>query len=399
MINRILIIGGNKRVLTRAKELNIEVLSIQQKSTCNDELLNLADKNYLVENYDDIPEIVLLAKKIYEEKPFSCAVSLNEFALIATANVNEALHLSGGNPVSLVKLLRNKEVMRDFLNTRNISTVLYKVGSNLDDIIEFLKKVNRSIIVKPIDGAGSLGIFKIVDIEDAKEKYNQIKELKITSFLMEEFLDGPEISVESFTFNGEHHIIAITDKLIQDNFVEIGHAVPSLISSSLKSEVTDLVKKFLSAIKFENGPSHTEIKLTSNGPKIVESHNRIGGDNITELVRISCGIDIITLTFQWACHLIKPLIKPYTFNKGAAVRFIIPQPGTVEEITGIEKIASSPYTEALHLNVDIGDKVNLVKFSNDRSGYIISSGKDTQEAKKNCEQLLNTIFIKTSTHI
>lgn len=395
MTNRVLIIGGNKRVLTKAKSLNIEVLSIQQKSTCTDELLALADVNYLVENYDDIDNIVVLAKKIYEEHPFSCAVSLNEYALVAVSYINERLHLQGGNPVALVKLLRNKEVMRDFLNKRNISPVLYELGSSLKDINNFMEKVNGSIIVKPIDGAGSLGIFRIVDSEDAEKKLNQINKLKITSFLMEEYLDGPEISVESFSFNGEHSVIAITDKLIQENFVEIGHAVPSQIAPALKDEVIDLVINFLNAIELKNGPSHTEIKLTSKGPRIIESHNRIGGDNITELVRISCGIDIITLTFQWACNLVKPVIKPIIFDKGAAVRFIISVPGVVTQFKGTEEVLASPYTEALHYNVALGDEVRSVKHSNDRAGYIIAHGQNTAEAKKNCSSLLKKIYIET----
>lgn len=395
MANRVLIIGGNKRVLTRAKSLNIEVLSIQQKSTCTDDLLDIADVNYLVENYDDIDNIVELAKKIYEERPFSCAVSLNEYALVAEAYVNERLNLQGGNPVALVKLLRNKEAMRYFLNKKNISPVLYEVGSSLEDINNFMKKVNGDIIVKPIDGAGSLGIFKIVDSKDAEEKLNQINKLKIESFLMEEYLDGTEISVESFSFNGEHNVIAITDKLTQENFVEIGHSVPSQIAPSLKEEVIELVIKFLNAIELKNGPSHTEIKLTSKGPRIVESHNRIGGDNITELVRISCGIDIITLTFQWACNLVKPVLNPVIFDKGAAVRFIIAVPGVVKEFKGTEEVLASHYTEALHFNVVIGDEVQSLKHSNDRAGYIIAHGQNTAEANKNCSALLRKIYIET----
>lgn len=395
MNKRVLIIGGNKRVLTRAKSLGIEILSIQQKSVCTNELVELADKNYLVENYDDITQIFELSKKIYEEHPFSCAVSLNEYALVATAYVNEMLHLRGGNPVSLVKLLRNKNVMREFLNKRNISPVLYEVGNKASDIFNFLQKVNNEIIIKPIDGAGSLGIFKLNNSKDINEVLIQLNNLKIDSFLMEEYLDGPEISVEAFSFHGEHHIIAITDKMIQENFVEIGHAVPSQISTYLKEEVSELVIKFLTAIELKDGPSHTEIKLTSKGPRIVESHNRIGGDNITELVRISTGIDIITLTFQWACNLIEPKLDPITFDKGAAVRFIIPEPGIIEEIKGIEDVLAQPYTEALHLNVAIGDEVLPVKHSNDRSGYIIAYGHNTAEAKKNCDAILKKLSIKT----
>ncbi len=393
--NRVLIIGGNKKVLKKAKNLNIEIISIQKKSTFKDELLEYADITYQVDDYEDINSLGPLVSKIYSEHPFRCAISLTEYGLIPAAYVNEMLNLPG-NPLKTVKLLKNKQDMRFFLNEKGISPVQFEVGTQLDDIKRFIDECNGNIIVKPIDGSGSLGIFKIENICDAELKWEQIKKVGAIPFIMEEYLDGPEISVEAFSFSGKHNIIAITDKLIQENFVEIGHCVPSNINPELKVEVEKLVKEFLSTIGLNNGPSHTEIKLTSKGPKIVESHNRIGGDSINELVLIANEIDMLTLTFQWAFGLSEPITYPIIPKRGSAIRFITPSAGIVKEINGVEEVSASPYIEEFKFDIKIGDEIQPLHHSLDRKGYIIARGEDSKEALANCNSLLSKIIVDTA---
>ena len=127
-------------------------------------------------------------------------------------------------------------------------------------------------------------------------------------FLMEEFLDGPEISVETLTFDGRHVVVAVTDKEIGGpGFVEIGHSQPSGCSAETLREVTRLVTDFLDAVGLRNGPGHTEVKLTSRGPRIVESHNRVGGGRINELAEIAYGVDMERYALGAGFGLVEPL--------------------------------------------------------------------------------------------
>ena len=111
---------------------------------------------------------------------------------------------------------------------------------------------------------------------------------------MEEYLDGPEISVETLSFDGRHVVVAVTDKETRRPRLRRDRpfAAQRLLGRDCCARSTRLVTDFLDAVGLRNGPGHTEVKLTSRGPRIVESHNRIGGDRINELAEIAYGVDM-----------------------------------------------------------------------------------------------------------
>ena len=99
-------------------------------------------------------------------------------------------------------------------------------------------------------------------------------------FLMEEYLDGPELSVESLTYEGRHVIVAITDyvKGGLTGFAEIGMSYPSPYPAETQHEIKELVTDFLDAVGLRNGPAHTEVKLTSPWPadhRVAQPHRRL----------------------------------------------------------------------------------------------------------------------------
>lgn len=114
--------------------------------------------------------------------------------------------------------------------------------------------------------------------------------------VVEEYMIGPEVSVETLTVNGECNVIQITDKITTGapHFVEMGHTQPSQLPENTKQKVAQLAKLANRAIGIINGPSHTEIIVTNEGPKIVELGARLGGDCITmHLVPLSTGVDMV----------------------------------------------------------------------------------------------------------
>lgn len=393
-VNRVLIIGGNKRILKKAKDLNISVINIQKKSLINSELLELADQTFELEDYEKFDVLYPIVRQIYESSPFKCAISLTETGLVSAAYVNNMLKLQG-NSLETIMLLKNKQAMRNILNKNNVSLVHFKMGYGIEDIYNFLDECGEPIILKPIDASGSLGIFKIERCSNINEIWENINNLDLQSFIMEEYIDGKEISVEAFSFNGKHKIIGITDKYTQENFVEIGHSMPSQLETNKQKEVIDLVIKFLDTVGLKDGPSHTEIKVSSKGPKIIESHNRIGGDRIGELVNIVYGIDLISLTFKWAFNMVDPLNSLISSKGGAAIKFFTPPEGIVTEIKGVTEVLDNPYLVDLHIDKSIGDEVHPVYRSSDRSGYVIAKGNNGMEAMNNCNIIVEQIHIIT----
>lgn len=393
---RILYIGGGREALEtleKARAFGLEVIYVQRKQQFKEALLPYVDQVVLTD-FQNADLLIPLARALQSVFPFDVALSMSEPALIPAAQVCEALGLPG-NSVETVRLLKDKFLMRQRLNQLGLSPVAARLGQTQDDLAAFGREHGLPMIVKPIDASGSQGVFRIDSPAQHEQVWRHLQALGLPRFLMEQYLDGPEISVESFSFHGRHVILAITDKLTLPNHVELGHSVPALLDPALREQVVELVRVFLDAVRLREGPAHTEIKLTRQGPRIVESHNRPGGDRINELVRTAYGVDMKTMLFGWLCGLIEPLEESPRLQAGAAIRFFTPPPGTVRAIAGVEEVRRAPGLVELDLTVKVGERVRPITESHDRVGHVLASGSSVQEAVARCEQLIGQVRIVT----
>jgi biotin carboxylase len=394
---RILIIGGGREqveTLEKARSLGLEVLYIQRTRKLKEAALQWVD-HVVLSDFQDTDTLIATARMLQAIFPFSCAVSLSEDWVVPTAAVCEALGLPG-NSLETSTLLKDKSLMRRRLDEHGFSPVAARVGHTQADVSAFVRDHGLPIIIKPTDESGSLGVFRIGEPAQIEDTWRQMHELALPRFLMEEYLDGPEISVESFSFHGRHVVLAITDKLTLPNYVEIGHSMPARLDDALRAEVTGFVTEFLDLVKLKEGPAHTEIKLTSKGLRIVESHNRVGGDRINEMVRVAYGVDMKALTFGWASGLMPALESAPRLQAGVAIRFLTPPPGVVQEIRGLDEVRRAEGLVELQVEVGEGDRVHPVKMSHDRAGHVIASGASVEEAIRRCEDMARMVHIATA---
>ncbi len=391
---RLLVIGGKRKLLQRAKALGLEVVFVQKKAAFSPAVLPLVDQLFLLD-YEDLRVLLPLVQALHAVQPFGYAISMTETGLLPAAEVAAALSLPG-NSLETVRLLKDKWAMRQRLAERGVSPVAARLGQTVEDIRAFAQSCGLPIIVKPVDGAASYGILPIHTRADLAQVGEQLGDLKLHTFLMEEYLDGKEVSVESFSFAGRHVVLAITDKQTLPNHVEIGHAVPAPLDAEQQAAITVALNNFLDAVGLRDGPAHTELKLTERGPRIIESHNRVGGDKISDLVELACGVDMIGLTLAWAFGLAEALERPPVPSAGAAVRFFTPLPGRVCAINGVEAVRTCPELVELEINVGIGDRVAPVRQSADRVGHVLVRGTDMAEARATCERLAQQIEIVTT---
>lgn len=221
---RVLVIGGKLQHVRKARELGLDVVHIQFPDEYGRGDWPYVGQALLLE-YGDIDRLLPLARALHEAYPFQAAVSLFELGLLPAARINEMLGL-GGESVATVELLLDKWRMRRHLAAKGISPVASAVGRCGRDVREFVQAHGLPIIVKPIRESGSLGVFRIRDQADVDVVADRFRALddgrwaakdlsdgeSFGEFLMEEFLDGPEISVETLSFDGRHVVVAVTDK-------------------------------------------------------------------------------------------------------------------------------------------------------------------------------------------
>ena len=254
------------------------------------------------------------------------------------------------------------------------------------------------IIVKPVDNAGSRGVTLLTEKKDTVAIQNAFKYAKENSrngnVMVEEYMEGPEVSVETLAIDGECHIIQITDKLTTGapHFVEMGHNEPSMQPDNIKEQIECIAKAANKAIGINFGPSHTEVKITPTGVKIVELGARLGGDFITtNLVPLSTGVDMVECCIKIALGEKPDLEKK--FDKGSAIRYMKTNYGTIKDVIGIEDAYKVPGIDWVCMIHGIGEEAVEVKNSVERVGFVISQRNTPQEAIESCEEALKRISV------
>ncbi|GAB3403165.1 ATP-grasp domain-containing protein [Flindersiella endophytica] len=404
---RVLVVGGRLDHVRKARELGLDVVHVQYPDEYDRGHWAYVDQALLLD-YGDVDRLLPLVRALHEAYPFRAAVSLFELGLLPAARINEVLGLAGES-VATVELLLDKWRMRRHLAAKGVSPVESGVGRSAQDVREFVVAHGLPIIVKPIRESGSLGVFRIheqADVDAIAERFRSLdgrwdardlSSATFEEFLMEEYLDGPEISVETLSFDGRHVVVAVTDKEIggPGGFVEIGHSQPSGHPAQTLGEVAGLVSDFLDAVGLRNGPGHTEVKLTSRGPRIVESHNRVGGDRINELAEIAYGVDMERYALGAGFGVVEPLAASPQPRGGAAIRFLTPEPGQVEEVTGLDVVRADPALVDLRLDVGPGDLVPPLTWNEDKVGHVVVRGSTAAEAIAHGRRLAAAIHVRT----
>ena len=395
-MKRLLVIGASilqLPAILKAKEMGLYVATADYNPKAVG--IKYADEYFNVSTIDE-EGIYQVAK---EFKADGIVTLATDMPMRSLAYACTKLGLVGIDYETAIKATDKCEMRNCLLENHVPVPQFYKVS----DFSEYIKAVSNiqkngyRCIVKPADNSGSRGVTLLIGYSDEilKKAFYHAKEYSRTGYiLVEEYMSGPEVSVESLSVDGECNVIQITDKLTTGApfFVEMGHNQPSALSDSIKEEIVKVTIQAVDAIGIKNGASHTEIIITDNGPKIVEIGARLGGDCITtHLVPLSTGVDMVQSIID-ICLGIKPDVS-IKFNKGSAIRFLPTGSGIIKSIEGIENAKSSKGVTDVEIVKNVGDYMSTVESSLDRFGYVITQGVDTKEAVQNCKNAMKKIKI------
>ncbi|MGW0908750.1 ATP-grasp domain-containing protein [Streptomyces sp. NPDC002853] len=295
------------------------------------------------------------------------------------------------NPAAAIRVLADKHAMRDLLALNELSPVAFESAPTRHDVPAAVERIGPPAVVKPVALAGSRGVFLWQQANDRAAWTKLVDAYGYEGpFLVEEYLRGPEYSVETLSQDGRHHVVGITEKLLgaPPLFVEVGHVHPAPLPRARERAIEELTLRFLTVCGYRFGPAHTEVIWTPRGPRIVESQARLGGDRIPRLVELAGGLDIEQAIFAGLTGAPVDVPEP---SATAAVRFFLFPPGRVEEVRGLEQVRRLPYVDELTLRLRPGDTVTAVRDSKGRHGHVIVSGATPEQARSRCAEVLAAI--------
>jgi biotin carboxylase len=316
--------------------------------------------------------------------------SSSEYWIEAAARLALRLGLPGASPESIA-ICRNKRKQRECFQNRSLPVPQFRCITSEDQLATIIGALPFPLVVKPTQGSGSVGVKLCGSAQEAvsharvllQQEVNE-RGLPVThEVLIEEYLQGPEYSVE--IFGGE--IIGITRKYLSKEpyFVEIGHDFPAAATHQVLLALGQAATQAISATGLSWGPAHIEIRMTGDVPVVIEINPRLAGGYIPELVRQSTGIDLIERTILAA---IGDERRPaHGLAKHSSIRFLMPErQGILCAIRGVEEARLVEAVAEVRLYKAPGEHVLCRGDFRDRLGHVITCHESAEAAMFYAEQ-------------
>ena len=278
----------------------------------------------------------------------------SDVAMPTASWVAEKLGLKTFISSEIAYICNNKNLFREKLKDVYGAVPFETLGATLS-----VNNVQFPAIVKPVDSQGQRGITLVNSEKDLKKAYEKaIAHSRKKQAIIEEKIDGPEVSVHTYIVNGEIKFFLPSDRFSWDQFeggIIHKHILPASISKTAHSNLKRLVKEVIKALNIENGPVYFQIKMQSDQPYLIEVTPRLDGCHMWRQIHKSTGIDLLDITIK---HLMeKPFEIPNDFTiKPSVLEFLCQVPNEPFKKQPIEEDAC--YHEFYYREGDIVHPLN-----------------------------------------
>lgn len=386
-------------IIKRAREMGYYVIAADGNT--NAVGLQYADKQ-ICANITSEEEMVAIAK---QEQIDGVIHPCSEVSMNVMGRIHDELNLSGVSRKQAV-VATNKHLMREAFKKGDAPSPISILAKSAEDAWEQFMAMPGDAILKPSRNSGSRGIAKVskgsngvseVSKEDFYKLYDiALEESRDNSVLIEQFIEGPEFSVEIIVWEGKVNVLTVTDKKTTEapHFVELGHNQPSCFPEETVALIKDAAVRGVKALGVDKCACHAEVKVQDGKAYLMEIGARMGGDFIsTVLTRLSTGIDMVAAAIDCALN-IEPDLTPKAAPQGVCIRYFCPKPGKLVSISNTE-VLDDPRVHEWEIYHQVGDEIPEVTSSLCRSGHVIVTEETPQKAIAYAESLLNEVKMET----
>jgi biotin carboxylase len=327
-----------------------------------------------------------------------------EFFSALTTRVAAELGLPGHDP-DRADAVRSKRAMAEAFELAGAPAPRTVWASGADALAARIDEagIDYPLVVKPVENAGSIGVSVVSDPDGLGEAVALAQGWPTefphgtpldTAVVAQEYVGGPEFSVESAVVGGRVHHLAVTAKRTTGDRhrAELGHTVPARLDDADRAALLDAVEAGVDALGLRHGIAHAEVKLPAPGvARLIEIGARPPGDHILTLVRLATGVDEAAVYVALALGR-EPDLRP-TDDRAAGVRFIVsPEAGTLRGVAGLPPVAE-PVAE-LVVAASAGDRLGAPSDNTARVGHLIVVGETPDAVDEVADGLLDGIRLE-----
>jgi biotin carboxylase len=250
-------------------------------------------------------------------------------------------------------------------------------------------------VVKAPDRQGQRGLSVVRDERELPAAIAAAMEASRNgAALVEELVDGPEVTVNAFSIDGEFHSLTVTDRITAEP-PAFGVALAHVWPSRRDRGSTEVVREAVAALGIRNGPTYTQVRIADDGPKVMEVAARLGGGHDAELCRAALGVDLNKLALAAALGENVEPPTPVPQVGGATTAFLVPPPGELLSLEGVEEAQNSEGVVAVRVYRRPGFRFGELRVGADRAGAVLAVGDSRDEAYERARSAAALIRFQT----
>lgn len=333
----------------------------------------------------DVAAIKAVAQK--EKVDFLITVCTDQ-ALLTVAQVSEELDLPCYISSEAARNVTNKSYMKDVFLEHGIPTARYNVMKEFDEGAFIGWKY--PLIVKPVDCNSSKGVRKVQSTAELRIAFSAAVAMSRTNTaIIEEFIDGLELSVDVYVENGQAIVLDITEseKVEDDNrFIICRTWHPARISKDIRHQVGDVVQQIADAFQIEDSPMLVQMINSGKEISVLEFSARTGGGVKHLSIQRQTGVDVISAVIDLTLGKKPHISMAEPEWKYMLDEYIYCSPGTYDHLEGFEELKSNGILIDYYLFKWKGAEFGAIENSGDRiGGFTITAGSLEELARKHRE--------------
>lgn len=344
------------------------------------------------------------AERLMKDDTVRGLLSYHEPATEVTARLSGRLGLPSLS-AQAAWLCRDKHAARRAFAEHGVPSAESRLVHGPEEALAAATEIGYPVIVKPRALVASFGVslaedetqvrhaFTVANKQVLNEPWNE----KPPGVLIEEYLNGPEISVDSLAVAGRVTPLIFAKKLLgfPPYREEVGHIVgpAEAVCAGQATEVADVVLRAHAAIGVQHGATNAELKLTPSGVRVIELNGRSGGDCTGYLGYLASGVNLALGAAAAACgeeiSLYSWRTPPGTSAGAAGIRFCYPaHAGVIRSLGFAAALQQLRHIDRLELMAHPGQRVEVRegRLYNSRIAFAIVAGATTAQCADRLEQ-------------
>lgn len=309
-------------------------------------------------------------------------LAVNEAGVLSAATTNQKLGLRGLHPETALKAL-DKGKMREAWQIANLSQPQFVIVDSVADIPSAAEKIGYPLIIKPTMNWGSRGISRVETADDLLWAMDFAGEhQRQGDIIIEQCIDGTEMTIEALMKEGEIGILAKSDKEHQPHpkfRVAMGLNYPAKFDTAILETTDNLIEKAAFALGIDNCAIHAEVMVLDGEVYLIEMGARPGGGHI--FGQIAEAVSGISMPQALISILLGEDVDIQAkVQRGAVYRFFAPQPGLFISAEGIEEASQLDGVLDFGFHMKPGTIINPIEGDADRPGYCVTQASTREEA-------------------